>query len=336
MATENDAAGVAVEVAEPRTLESLSETQYLEWRKTGNLPTEAAEKKESAGESTEKKADAAPKETATEKKGTVEKQEQSVHRYSYRELRQRVRELEGQLSERTVSRTKPPVEADEPITTTLPKKDAAADRPRPKADDVDDKGKAKYATIEDFFEDLADWKADQKIKIYTDEQQKQAKENAEKAAQRQVSERWSAQVESARKNHADFDKVALDKDMVVPAGSAVEQWVLDSDIGTEILYYLGQHRDELAAIHRMSPIAAARHLTALEAELSGEDEPEDNEEDLPAAKTETKTSKAPPPSREVGGRGTAVVDEVTKAVADDDTGAYIRAMNRRQLAKKKT
>ena len=86
------------------------------------------------------------------------------------------------------------------------------------------------------------------------------------AQQKQVTMRWQEQVDAARAKHADFMEVALDPKLPIPQGSAVEQWVLDSDIGTEILYHLAKHPDELKAIHAMTPVKAARALWTI---LSG-------------------------------------------------------------------
>lgn len=328
MATETVPGTTAVETpepAKPRELTSLSEAQYAEWRKTGEIPAE-----ESATLTEKPKPAAAEKRTAAEPKNGVEPP--PVTKLGYGDLRKKVREQEAELSRlrARTTETEPPEPAARPTSTTEPEKEAAAKvRPKPQPTDKDKDGKPKYATYEDYVEDLTDWKTEERFKFHTEEQTKRAQQEAVEREQRKISETWRTQVESARKNHADFDTVALDKDLPIPHGSAVEQWVLDSDIGTELLYYMGSHRDELEAVNAMHPVKAARYLTALEAELSGEDEP-------PAPpKPETRTTKAPPPTREVGGRGTAAVDELTKAVADDDTRAYINAANRRDIAKKK-
>lgn len=97
-----------------------------------------------------------------------------------------------------------------------------------------------------------------------------------------------------------------------------------------MLYYFHTHRSEIDRIGAMKQLAAARELTRLEEKLSGE-----LSKAPPAEKQEAKTTKVPPPTREVGGRGTVAVDEVTKAVADDDTRGYIDSMNRREIARKK-
>ncbi len=316
-----EAVTASPEAVEPKPLENLSPTQYSEWRKTGQIPDEEpTPKKEAAA----KESPAAPAKKAAEKTPAGE----SIHRLGYQELRNRVRELESENERLKIPREEVRTREPEPE-----KKEAAAEtvRPKPQATDKDKDGKPKYQTYEDFVEDLSDWKAEQRLAAYEKSQAEKAAKDAVQREQQKVTQTWTEQVESARSKHADFDKVALDPEMTIPQGSAVEQWVLNSEIGTELLYYLGQHRDELAAVHKMHPVAAARFLTALEAELSG-DEPEP--EKKPPA-TETKTTKAPPPTREVGGRGTAAVDEINKAVADDDVRAYINSKNRQDIARKK-
>lgn len=315
-----EAVTASPEVVEPKPLENLSPTQYSEWRKTGQIPDEEpAPKKEAAA----KEPPPAPAKKAAEKTPAGE----SIHRLGYQELRSRVRELESENERLKTPREEVRTREPEPE-----KKEAATEtvRPKPLATDKDKDGKPKYQTYEDFVEDLSDWKAEQRLATYEKSQAEKATKDAAQREQQKVSTAWSEQVDKARKNHTDFDTVALDPALVIPPGSAVEQWCLDSEIGPEILYHFGQHRDELAAVHKMPPVQAARYLTALEAELSGEEEPEKKPPEI-----ETRRTKAPPPAAQVGGRGTAAVDEINKAVADDDVRAYINSKNRQDIARKK-
>lgn len=53
-----------------------------------------------------------------------------------------------------------------------------------------------------------------------------------------------------------------------PTSPAMLEVIAESEVGPQIGIYLAKHPDESAAIARMSPIAAARHLGRIEAQLS--------------------------------------------------------------------
>ena len=336
MATETTTESVALPV-EPRPLESLSPKQYDEWRLTGNIPNEepaAKEQQETPPAATETEREA-PKQASAGREATTQ-EPSSLHKLGYRELRQQVRELKAEnqrlkTAPRTTDTQLEPV-AEVTTTTTRPEQEAAGkERPKPTPHDLDPKGQPKFKTYEDYLEDLTDWKTEVRFAAYQKEQAEKAAKEATERQQKAITNRWTEQINAAKGKHADFDTVALNPNLAIPPGSAVEQWILDSDIGTEMLYYFGQHPDELAQIHRMRPVEAARHLTAIEAELS---EPPTPKEKTPAIEVRN-TTKAPPPAREVGGRGSAAVDEVSKAVADDDFTAFKNAANRQDIAKHK-
>lgn len=306
--------------AKPRELTSLSDKQYQEWRITGEIPAEGVKEEPEAKADEKKPPEKA--ETASEP-GADAKQEQRKEKkpgsMGYGELRAKIAELEAKIA----AGDKPKV-ADE---TAERKEKAETKRPaKPTPNDVDEKGQPKFATYEDYVDALTDWKTDEKFAAFREdaskETAKQAKDAEIQAVNKQIEDMWKAKVGEARKKHADFDEFALDPKLPVKAGSVVDAWCLDSDIGADILYHFGKNPAELDRINALSPFAAARELTRLEEKLAAPPAPEH------------KATKAPPPAREVGGRGTAAVDEVTKAVADDDVRAYINAQNRREIASK--
>lgn len=306
-------------------VEKMTTDERQEWLKSGDLPSDKPagtlaekppEKKETPAEE--------PEQSRFEKPAPKEKKPTQM---GYGELRARVADLEAQLASRT---------AREPEALPVPKVEAKPpdkERAKPTPSDNDDKGQAKYATYEDYLEDLADWKVEQRIvKLEKETIEKDAKAAVERD-QRAISDKWKEQVDSARSKHADFMEVALDPKLPIPQGSAVEQWVLDSDIGTEILYHLAKHPDELKAIHAMPPVKAARALTILEAELS--DSPAPPPEPAPASAAKRVTS-APPPAHEVGNRQRAPdYDPVAEALAEGNFEAYRRAENAKEIKSRK-
>jgi hypothetical protein len=249
----------------------------------------------------------------------------------YGELRSRVAELEAKLAE------KPPAAAEPPKVESKPA--PAQERAKPAPTDKDDKGQLKYKTLEEYLEDLSDWKVEQRIaKLEKETIEKQAKEAVERD-QREISENWNTQVEAARAKHADFDTVALDPKLPIPQGSAIEQWVLDSEIGTEILYHLASHPDELKAINAMPPVKAARALTVLEAELSDAAPAAAPPEPKPAPQQDSgpkRVTSAPPPAREVGNRQrSADYDPAAEALAEGNFAEYRRLTNEAELKKRR-
>ncbi len=306
-------------------VEKLTTDERQEWLKSGDLPSDKPaetpaekppEKKETPAEE--------PEQSRFEKPASKEKKPTQM---GYGELRARVADLEAQLASRT---------AREPEAPPAPKVEAKPPekvRVKPTPSDKDDKGQAKYATYEDYLEDLADYKAEQKIVALEKKMGEDDAKRTVEAQQKQVTMRWQEQVDAARAKHADFMEVALDSKLPIPPGSAVEQWVLDSDIGTEILYHLAKHPDELKAIHAMPPVKAARALTILEAELS--DSPAPPPEPAPASAAKRVTS-APPPAHEVGNRQRAPdYDPAAEALAEGDFDAYRRAQNAKEIKSRK-
>lgn len=148
-----------------------------------------------------------------------------------------------------------------------------------------------------------------------------------------VETKWKGMVAKAEEVHGDFKEVALSDDLAknITMGSPVDEWVLQSEVGAEMLYFLGQNRDELKRINALSRPAQHRELAKLEEKLSATG--------VEAEKPKPKiVSSALPPTREVGGKGTASGDEEEAALrkaADGDPSDYIALQNKRDLAKRK-
>ena len=91
-------------------------------------------------------------------------------------------------------------------------------------------------------------------------------EAIEKQRQTELAEAWSEQVAEARTKYADFDKVVQDSSLPITADMV--QVITSSDLGADIAYHLGTHREEAARISQMEPLDMARALGAIEARLS--------------------------------------------------------------------
>lgn len=330
--------------AEPRELDNLSDSQYSEWRKSGKVPVDGEAAGASEGDAGKK--DSAPSEQAPPKREQQrEGQRREPTRMGYGDLRRAVRELREENARLKSERTREVPEAEEtepPSARAAERSETAAskDRPKPTLNDKTADGKPKYATYEDWVEDLADWKAEQKLSARDADAQKRERDDAASRAQRAEGQRALSVAEKGRAKYDDFDAVALNKDLPLIRGSAAHQWIealaedKKPDVAADMAYYFGENPDELEQINRLSPVAAARHLTALEAELSGE-EPE--EEAAPITRpTGTPKKPLPPPTKTVAGRGAAPPDEIRKAVAEDDFEGFQAAANRRDLARRKS
>ncbi len=303
-------------------VENLTSDARAEWLKTGELPSDkpAPALKEEAAPPEEK----VEAEEVEQTKFNVKPEK--PNQMGYKALREKLKALEDENAR--LKTTAPPEESKHPITTTDPNVEVKIEKARskPLPSDVDDKGKPKYATYEDYVEDLADWKAGMR---FTDFQKKQAEDSIksqQQAAQQKIADGWKKQVESARKVHADFDSVALNKDLAIPEGSVIERWVLKSEQGTELLYQLAKS-GRIEEINAMDPVDAARELVILEAELA-----EPDEKETPPAK---RVSNAPPPAREVGSRQATNYDPVDEALAEGDFDRYRAAANAKEMKSKR-
>lgn len=310
---------------EYKDLSELTDKQDAHWRLTGELPEKAP--KETPKPKTDEAAPPVEAESATDE-GTEAKQEQEQKpsKMGYGELRAHIKKLEAELA----------------ASKTAPKADAQVEPPQPKAEklrtkptleDKEKDGQPKYKNWEEYNEDLIDWKAEQKFTEYRKAEEKAKQEAATAEQARKITETWNERVKKASAKYPDL-KEALSLETgpgnLIQKGSVVDAWILDSDLGPDILHHFHLDRDDLERIGALHPIAATRELTKLEIKLSGEPT-----KAPPPAEPPVKTTKTPPPAREVGGRGSSAVDDVTKAVADDDFTAYKAAADRRAIAASK-
>jgi hypothetical protein len=153
-----------------------------------------------------------------------------------------------------------------------------------------------------------------------DEGQRQARARDETT---RVITAFEGKVTEARTKHPDFDAVALMAPTEIPQGSAVDLFVLEDPAGAELLYHLQQPANaaERRRILKLAPLDQLKELVRLGDRLTGP---------APAPRS----TSAPAPAPVLGSRATPV-DAVERAIRDDDTDAYNREMNARDLAKLK-
>lgn len=153
----------------------------------------------------------------------------------------------------------------------------------------------KFDSHEDYIDALTDWKVEKKL---SDKEQKSKQETQVSEFQAKVSSHQE-KVNAFREKTEDFDEVLESVDDI-ELSLAVQDLILDSENGAELVYELAKNRDEFAKICKMSPMAAARELGKFESKLAK------------AASAETKTTpttKAPPPIKTISsGKAVAAKD----------------------------
>jgi hypothetical protein len=325
-------------------LENMTSQERDSWRMTGVEPTreEQAEAKpekvveiKSKPEAEEAEVVAATEPEETES-GTVTKTEEQKTRkpgqMSYKELRTRIADLEKQIAAGTTK----PAAADAEAAKADAKVDAKDAKPRPKSTDKKADGSPKYQTWEEYEDDLLSWR-EEKLRATVKEDSTKAQQDAKKQElESQVQQIVKNRADEARKKYSDFDAKVMDKDLPIAEGSVLYNWIMDPEnaAGMDIAYHFGSNRDKLAEFTKLSPFAQARELTRLEDKLSTTttNTPEKDVKVVSHEKAPIKVTKAPPPAREIGGRGSAGGDEETSAVNNGEFRTYSKVVNAKETA----
>jgi len=302
--------------------------EYMEWRKTGKLPSaESAPAKEpSDGDKPEKPAPApeAGKPQQEKKRSNAES---------------RLEELLADL--RTAGLTPSELKSFKREVKQEQAKAAPEPPVKPPASQV--KKLEDYDSIEAYLEDLADTKANQRLEAYRAEER-------QKAEQKVISDKLA----DAKKRYGDdaedqIRSTARDvfNDDGIPL--AVKALANDSPVLVDLMYVMGSNADELAefvSLAKTNPGAAIRKLVLVEKlvqeELAKGGTPKASSNGETAQRDETgkflpakKTTSAPPPPRETSGRSSPPPDAVDRAVKEDDFAAYRAEQNRREIARRK-
>lgn len=166
-----------------------------------------------------------------------------------------------------------------------------------------------FENLEQYADALADYKAEQKLA---------EREYKQQAAT--IDQTYAEREEDARAKYDDFERVAYNPNLRVTAEMAAT--IKASEIGPEVIYYLGSNPKEAARIAGLSPLLQAKEIGKIEASLSAN----------PPAK---KVSSAPDPIKPVGSRASSPTYDVTdpRSVKSMSDAEWIEARNR-QLAKK--
>lgn len=312
-------------------------TQFDGWDEDGEP---VVKKKAPKPEDAEAAAADTSKETKAEDAArSAAKKTQETHRKPdaearIKELTARAKQLEKDLEE--ARKPKETQAESSPARQAEAKPEAIpGTRSKPVSTEKGPDGKPKYTTYEDFVEDLADWKAEQRIAAQQREQQI--------GQQRQT---LAKQLEEARGRYTDFDSVTkpLIQDLLKPDVPREVFAVLnDSPVLADLLYTIGgtaaSKADFLDACAG-NPGKALRVALLMEQEIvrelgkgkAADKKAGDGETESVPAPTKP---RAPKPPSEVGGRGASGEDALISAAKTGDFRSFNAEQTRRAMASRR-
>jgi len=165
-----------------------------------------------------------------------------------------------------------------------------------------------FATADAYAEALAERKAEELL----------AKREAARQ-QSQLLEAYHDREEQARDKYDDFEQVAYNPNL--PVTEVMAQSIQASDIGPDVLYWLGSNPKEAERIARLNPILQAKEIGKIEASMT-------------ANPPVRKTSTAPAPIVPVTARSTGSTQYDTtdpRSVKSMSTSEWIEAERLRQI-----
>lgn len=125
---------------------------------------------------------------------------------------------------------------------------------RQKAQELSDIRSDQFDSYEDYAEALAERKAEELL----------AKREAERQ-QSEILDAYHDLEEAARDKYDDFEQVAYNPSL--PVTEVMAQSIQASDVGPDVLYWLGTNPKEANRISRLSPILQAKEIGKIEASL---------------------------------------------------------------------
>lgn len=171
-----------------------------------------------------------------------------------------------------------------------------------------------YSSYGEYLEALADWKADQKLSSWQQEQSKKASEQREQQEKQTLQQRTADILKKGNDKYDDFEDVlqSFDVELSQPAFMAITE----SDVAEDVAYYLATHEAEAKRIAALSPYAQAKEIGKLEVKLTKQ----------PAKQI----SQAPDPIKPVTS-GKAANDTLSDSMSMDDwMAARNKQLGRRQ------
>ena len=178
----------------------------------------------------------AKKETTEEekpKRNGVQKRINELTREKY-ELQQKLEESERQKQK--------PVEVDN----------------APKRDDFD--------SYEDYIRADAQFVARQEAKKAMEAEREASTRQKTEEEERSLYAQYEARKEAARDKYEDFDDVIYSTD--APVTPSMARAIMESEVGADVMYYLGNHPEEATRISKLSPVSQLREMGKLELKIN--------------------------------------------------------------------
>lgn len=213
--------------------------------------------------------------------------------------------------------------------------ESAKKDPKPSVKDFDD--------YDDYIEALTDWKirnadSNKSGKAKPAKSGKGTTEDEERNTKPQMSQAEIKATNDFRTNGIElygdeFLEVVQDQSLNINKASV--DFMIDSEVGPEILMYLDENREEADDIYELTPRKAMKKLEAIEAKLAKKAEGDDADDDKDTGKSgkqaeksnSGKISKAPEPAEDAGG-GTGGGSGVGMPDNMDDYAAMRRKQER--------
>lgn len=168
-----------------------------------------------------------------------------------------------------------------------------------------------HTTVEEFQKAVAEWGI-QKGRFEAHQQAVKERQVAE-TMQKQAA--LNARVDAVRRTTLpDYDAVVAPVSDLIDSHPVLHDYVMESEMAPQVAYHLAKNPAVLFELTRLSPIAAVRELTRLEAKLSAPPPPKP-------------VTNAPAPIKPVGTRET-VAKNLGDLAASDDASAYIARANK--------
>ena len=176
----------------------------------------------------------------------------------------------------------------------------------PDEDDFEDRRSFRAAQAK-YQEDLTDWKVEQRLSA--DKRQAEERENQKRLQENQA--QWAKRLDAAHQAHPDLQDLLEDEDL--PTTPAMTHFLMESDLGAELLYALAKNPVECQRIAGLEPRKAELALARLEARL-----------ETPSTPPQKRASAAPAPIAPVKGSASAIRDASKLSDAD-----WLRAQRKR-------
>ncbi len=158
----------------------------------------------------------------------------------------------------------------------------AAEKPKGKPNPAD------FETTEAYLDARDEWVRNDTLRLADERIQKSERERDQRTEQEILADDWGEKEATITEKHPDYEEVTATAFEALqstkgPAQAAVAHVVQYSEVGPELLYYLGQHPEEVRRIAQLHPTQAALALGRIEGRLVTE--------------TEGGDEKTPPPPR---------------------------------------